>query len=71
MDFIDSVNVFLPNYYFISTVVLLGGKSRKEGNVFTTSNQTGFFGPVCAEEWNLKKVKFEHLFLSIILLFEK
>ena len=56
--------MFLPNCYFVSSVALLGGKSRKEGNVFTTSNQTGFFGPVCAEEWNLKKVRFEYLFFN-------
>ncbi len=38
------------------SVVLVGGSSKKSGNVFAKSPITGSFGPVCDDRWDINDV---------------
>ena len=43
------------NTYF--SVVLKGGNSSKEGNVFVLNRETKLFGPVCDDYWSFNDVR--------------
>ena len=51
------MNFFSPfKHAFLLIVVLRGGRSNKEGNVFMLNSKTKLFGPVCDDFWTLKAV---------------
>ena len=39
------------------SVVLKGGNSSKEGNVFVLNRETKLFGPVCDDYWSFNDVR--------------
>ena len=42
--------------HFIGTVVLVGGTSAGNGNVFARNPNTGIYGPVCDDGWSFADV---------------
>jgi hypothetical protein len=43
-------------FFILILVVLRGGSSNKEGNVFMLNHKTKLFGPVCDDYWTMNGV---------------
>ena len=39
-----------------SKIYLIGGSKPWEGNVFSNNSETGIYGPICSDGWDLKAV---------------
>jgi hypothetical protein len=56
----DLVSLIEVEFYKLNTyfsVVLKGGNSSKEGNVFVLNRETKLFGPVCDDYWSFNDVR--------------
>ena len=51
-------------------VTLVGANGYSQGNVYASNYETGVFGPVCDDAWNLEGVIRLFIFLMLVLLVE-
>ena len=43
-----------------SPVVLIGGETPSSGNVYAINTNTGIYGPVCDDNWDIEDVSLKY-----------